>query len=325
MPEAFKKKRKGSVRPISDVLTRVMNKTNLKRGMTRARPLVAWSEVVGVQMARTTRAVAVRDGVMIIETQDSTAANFFTMQRGLYLEMLREKLGDEAPKDLRFQMGVFEHKIVGAKKTRLPALSKLEKARVGALLELTPTDMQPLVRKTAEALERARAERLRRGFLPCPVCSSLTEPEPNGAVLPCSHCKNTMANPLVQSACKSLIRNPDLALGSDQNGSGQNRSFEKLFVGATGDAVDCAVFLALEYFLGQLEMLLLQVVKSRGRGRPKKLLEPEAPPEMLFYLEATAKAFLALKLAKPVAGITAKDYSGLPERVRHVLEAGSGF
>jgi hypothetical protein len=324
MPEAFRKKRKGAVRPITDVLTRVMNKTNLKRGMTRARPLVAWSEVVGVQMARTTRAVAVRDGVMIVETQDSTAANFFTMQRGLYLEMLREKLGDEAPKDLRFQMGVFEHKVVGAKKTRLPALSKLEKARVGVLLELTPTDMQPLVRKTAEALERVRAERVRRGFLPCPVCSSLTEPEPSGAVMPCSHCKNTMANPLVQSACKSLIRNPDLALKSDQNGSDQNRSLEKLFVGATGDAVDCAVFLALEYFQGQLEMLLMQVVKSRGRGRPKKPLEDEAPPEMLFYLEATAKAFLALKLGKSVAVVTRKDYSGLPERVRHVLEAGTG-
>ncbi len=292
-----------------------MNKTNLKRGMTRARPLVAWSEVVGVQMARTTRAVAVRDGVMIVETQDSTAANFFTMQRGMYLEMLREKLGDEAPKDLRFQMGVFEHKVVGAKKARLPALSKLEKARVSALLELAPTDMQPLVRKTAEALERARAERARRGFLPCPVCASLTQPEPNGAVLPCSHCKNTMANPLVQSACKALIRNPDLALGS----------LEKLFVGATGDALDCAVFLALEYFQGQLEMLLLQVVKSRGRGRPKKQLEAEAPPEMLFYLEATAKAFLALKLAKSVAVVTQKDYSSLPERVRHVLEAGTGF
>jgi hypothetical protein len=315
MPEPFRKKRKGAVRPITDVLTRVMNKTNLKRGMTRARPLVAWSEVVGVQMARTTRAVAVRDGVMIIETQDSTAANFFTMQRGLYLEMLREKLGDEAPKDLRFQMGVFEHKVVGAKKTRLPTLSKLEKARVGALLERAPTDMQPLVRKTAEALERARAERARRGFLPCPMCASLTEPEPSGAVLPCSHCKNTMANPLVLSACKSLIRNPDLALGS----------LEKLFVGATGDALDCAVFLALEYFQGQLEMLLMQVVKSRGRGRPKKPLEDEAPPEMLFYLEATAKAFLALKLRKSVAVVTLKDYSGLPERVRHVLEAGVGF
>jgi hypothetical protein len=314
MPEAFRKKRKGAVRPISDVLTRVMNKTNLKRGMTRARPLVAWAEVVGVQMARTTRAVAVREGIMIIETQDSTAANFFTMQRGLYLEMLRGKLGDEAPKDLRFQMGVFEHKAVGAKKSRLPSLSKLEKARVNALLELAPEDMQPLVRKTAEALERARAERLRRGFVPCPVCASLTEPEPNGQIFPCSHCKNTMANPLVRSASKSLIRNPDLALAG-----------EKLFVGATGDAVACARFLALEYFHGQLETLLLQVVQTRGRGRPKRVTESEAPPEMLFYLEATAKAFLALTLAKPVTGVSKRDYSSLPERVRHVLESGTGF
>ena len=315
MPEAFRKKRKGAVRPITDVLTRVMNKTNLKRGMTRARPLVAWSEVVGVQMARTTRAVAVRDGVMIVETQDSTAANFFTMQRGMYLEMLREKLGDEAPKDLRFQMGVFEHQVISAKKARLPALSKLEKARVNSLLELATEEMQPIVRKTAEALERARAERVRRGFMPCPVCATLTEPEPNGVLFPCSHCKNTMANPLVQAATKSLIRNPDLALGS----------FEKLFVGATGDAVDCAKFLALEYFQGQLENLVLQVVKTRGRGRPKKATEPEAPPEMLFYLEATAKAFLALTLSKPVSSVTNRDYSSLPERVRHVLEAGTGF
>jgi hypothetical protein len=70
---------------------------------------------------------------------------------------------------------------------------------------------------------------------------------------------------------------------------------------------------------------VLQVVKTRGRGRPKKVTEPEAPPEMLFYLEVTAKAFLALKLSKPVSGVTNRDYSSLPERVRHVLEAGMGF
>ena len=77
----LKKPRKGGRIPVADLLERVLKKNNLSKGFSNAWVLKAWDDVVGKQLARTTRAVQIRDGVMIVRVQDNTAANFFTMQR----------------------------------------------------------------------------------------------------------------------------------------------------------------------------------------------------------------------------------------------------
>lgn len=298
---ARKRGRKGS-RSVADVLTRVMQKNHLSRGAKRARPLVAWAEVVGEQMARTTRAVVVRDGVMVVETQDAIAANFLTMQRELYLEKLRAVLGEAAPADLKFQMGAFDPpKPPRRERAPLP-LTRAERERVESLIEDAPDDLRQSARAAAEAMARARAERERRGFKPCPICQTLTDrPEP------CAHCRRLMTTPAAQRLRSSLLRDPEhLLIEPDP---------------AEADVLEVARHLALAYLEDQFEGLLVQVVRP-PRTRSRRLLPDQSVPDGRAMFESLALKYLALKLRKSLAEIDRRDRAHLPERVRHVLEAG---
>ena len=289
------------------MLARVMQKNHLSKGTRRARPLVAWAEVVGEQMARTTRAVIVRDGVMIVETQDAIAANFLTMQRTMYLDKLREVLGNDAPTDLKFQMGAFEPpKPPRRERAPLP-LTRAERERVEELVEDASDDVRPAVRAAAEALARARAERERRGFKPCPICGTLTDhPEPDRPV-PCGHCRRLMTSAGVQQLRSSLLRDPDALL--------QDVDPAEL------DTLEVARYVALKHLEDQFESLLLRVVKP-PKSRARRVNTDESVPEVRLVFESFAVKYLALKLRKPVSEVERRDRASLPERVRHVLEAG---
>jgi hypothetical protein len=279
-----------------------MQKNHLSKGTRRARPLVAWAEVVGEQMARTTRAVIVRDGVMIVETQDAIAANFLTMQRTLYLDKLREVLGNDAPNDLKFQMGAFDSpKSPRRERAPLP-LTRAERERVDELVKDASDDVRPAVRAAAEALSRARAERERRGFIPCPICGTLTDrPEP------CGHCRRLMTSAGVQQLRSSLLRDPDVLLNEIDP--------------SELDALEVARYLALKHLEDQFESLLLRVVKP-PKSRARRVNTDESVPEVRLVFESFAVKYLALRLRKPVSEVERRDRASLPERVRHVLEAG---
>jgi predicted nucleic acid-binding Zn ribbon protein len=308
------------IKAVGNVLEAVFAKHKLTGGVRKARILEAWADVAGAALARSTRALIVRDGVMIIETQDAIAANFLTMQRGLYLELLQNKLGDKAPKDLRFQMGVFESRKPKAAKTtsRLSrsAIPPEERAKIEHMLEdatefITPESRElitPVARKAFEGMVQARMERQAKGWKPCPICATLSE-FPG----PCPYCKNMMNNAFVRRASSDLIRNPDRAL----------EPCEKLFTGATDDSLACAKFMALEYLNAQFEALVMLLVKPVTRGRKKNQPEPLDPnvPDARLQLELLSRNYLALKLAKPVLEVTNRDRNALPERVKHMLEA----
>lgn len=284
------------------MLARVMQKNHLSKGTRRARPLVAWAQVVGEQMARTTRAVIVRDGVMIVETQDAIAANFLTMQRTLYLDKLREVLGDDAPSDLKFQMGAFDPpKPPRRERAPLP-LTRAERERVDELVQDASDDVRPAVRAAAEALVRAHAERERRGFKPCPICGTLTDrPEA------CGHCRRLMTSAGVQRLCSSLLRDPDVLLNEVDP--------------SELDALEVARYLALKHLEDQFESLLLRVVKP-PKSRARRINTDESVSEVRLVFESFAVKYLALRLRKPVSEVERRDRANLPERARHVLEAG---
>jgi predicted nucleic acid-binding Zn ribbon protein len=287
--------RKGGIRSITVGLERVIEKRGLTKGFRLAKLLGAWDEAVGKQLARTTKAVEMRrdreskERIMIVQVQDNTAANFFTINTPLYLGMLRAKLGEAAPDALQFRVGKLE-KDADATKPRPIKLSQADQAHAQSLVQHASEDLLESARKAAQALIRARLERQRAGFVPCPICGNLTEkPEP------CRHCRATLNDSTTQALRKKLIRNPDLALSTD---------FPE-------DTVRCAKFLALEYLNSQLEQLALQMLQHDAE-------------DLYLYLELTSKAYLALTLARAMTSITNRDWKHLPEHVRGVLEGASG-
>jgi hypothetical protein len=308
------------IKAVGNVLEAVFAKHKLTGGVRKARILEAWADVAGAALARSTRALIVREGVMIIETQDAIAANFLTMQRGIFLERFRDLLGEKAPSDLRFQMGVFEsRKPKASKQTSKLSRSAIppeERAKIENMLEeatesITPESRElltPIARKAFESMVQARMERQAKGWKPCPICTTLSE-FPG----PCPHCKNMMSNAFVRRASSDLIRNPDRAL----------EVAEKLFTGATDDSLACAKYMALEYLQAQFEALVMLLVKPVSRGRKKNQPEPLDPniPDARLQLELLSRNYLALKLEKPVLEVTNLDRAALPERVKHMLEA----
>jgi hypothetical protein len=69
--------------------------------------------------------------------------------------------------------------------------------------------------------------------------------------------------------------------------------------------------LALEYLLEQLHSLALQSLHGTG----------QSTLHQRYYLELTAKAYLALWLGRSLLSIGKPDWRHLPEQVRGVLEA----
>ena len=294
----LKKPRKGGRKPVADLLERVLKKNNLSKGFSNAWVLKAWDDVVGKQLARTTRAVQIRDGVMIVRVQDNTAAHFFTMQRHIYLERLVAALGDKAPKDLKFEQGALEVMAREVKPKPLQ-LTKSEHAHIETLLEGAPPELLPAARRAAESLARARLARARLGFTPCPICNELTSDS-----RPCQHCRVTLEQPLTKSWQSKLIRNPDHLLTEDPD--------------VPHEVLTCAKYKAEEYLSAQLETLSLRILQAQKAKRRKS---DDDPKELAVYLEQVAQTWLAMTLGVPVAEITGRDHRHLPETVRGVLEA----
>lgn len=292
-------------RAVGEVLAAVIARHKLGGGVRRVRPLVAWSETVGPALARTTRAVTVRDGVLIVETQDAVAANFLSMQRTVFLDRLRERLGAAAPKDILFQMGVFDPP--PPQPAPPPPLPPADARRVDEMTRGAPEDLLPVVRRAAEAVARGLGQRAARGWPPCPVCE-----QPVDRPGPCQPCRTLMTDPRVRDLRLALVRRPELLL-------------DPLCVPPDcpdEHALEAARYTALEYLEAQLDALLLHVVRpAKLRGRRSQEPDPAAQAEYRAYLDLAARAYLALKLRRPLSELGRKDREVLPERVRHVLDA----
>lgn len=64
-----------------------------------------WTEVAGETIAGWARPVSERAGVVTVECDDSVIAHELEMIKPELLAKLREQLGDDAPRDLRFRAG----------------------------------------------------------------------------------------------------------------------------------------------------------------------------------------------------------------------------
>jgi len=84
--------------------------TALRAALERAAPATplaatqaAWAEVVGEQIAARTRPVAERSGQVTVECFDSVWAQELDLMQEQLLERLSERLGEQAPRSLRFR------------------------------------------------------------------------------------------------------------------------------------------------------------------------------------------------------------------------------
>ncbi|WP_425148081.1 DUF721 domain-containing protein [Deinococcus sp.] len=277
-------RRTGQAHDIRALLGHTLKSRGLRLGVSRARSIMLWPQVVGSELSRLTRARNQHGHTLYIEARDSAQAHHLSMQRHHFLAKLQQMMGDESVTELRFVVGTLPPEAHPVQPEALPAPDRI---RARELVREVPADLKDVAQQAAEAITRARRWREQQGYRPCPVCGEASPAQP------CRACTLTLEDPNVLRAAPKLARAPALLSSLPES------------LGDSGAAA--ARHLALNLLNEQMELLALECVRSGGAVYYRD------------YLSEQARLFLSLSFAKEHVRLTQATLRLLPERVRTVL------
>lgn len=93
--------RRRAPRPAANALRTALDRAAPKTPLAELQ--AAWAKVVGEQIAAVASPVSERGGEVTVSCSDSVWAQELDLMQGQLLERLRERLGERAPKSLRFR------------------------------------------------------------------------------------------------------------------------------------------------------------------------------------------------------------------------------
>ncbi len=88
--------------PLAGVLPRVLKQLGLEEGLLGWRAVHEWEQVVGSRVARHTRAVAFRDGVLQIEVEGSAWMHELGFLKTDLMRKVNRHLGSRLVRNIRF-------------------------------------------------------------------------------------------------------------------------------------------------------------------------------------------------------------------------------
>jgi predicted nucleic acid-binding Zn ribbon protein len=92
--------RKKSVQPLQDILKEIMGTPSMSRGIYPSRIPAAWNEVMGPSVARVTKNVFYRNGVVFVTLYSSTIRAELMMYRDKIVQRLNDHIGNSIVKEL---------------------------------------------------------------------------------------------------------------------------------------------------------------------------------------------------------------------------------
>ncbi|MDX6609852.1 MAG: hypothetical protein QOF85_1777 [Solirubrobacterales bacterium] len=95
--------RRSAPRPAGSALRAALERAAPKTPLASLQ--AAWSELVGERIAAVASPVSERGGEVTVSCSDSVWAQELDLMQGQLIERLRDKLGERAPKSLRFRVG----------------------------------------------------------------------------------------------------------------------------------------------------------------------------------------------------------------------------
>ncbi|MCH2186095.1 DUF721 domain-containing protein [Myxococcota bacterium] len=105
MSGARGRKRKGQPKVVGTVVGQVLDELGLDVAAAAWKIGEHWESAVGPEVARHSRPLGLRGKVLEIAVETSVWSHHLQLQRAQILEALRDQLGEEAPRDLRFRVG----------------------------------------------------------------------------------------------------------------------------------------------------------------------------------------------------------------------------
>ena len=166
--------------PLSVVLEQTLKKLQLTDAALEARALLLWPELVGEQMARASEARTVRGGVLEVTTRSSAWNQEFSFQKTHLLRRLKERLGKEVIRDIRFTVGpirgIADPVATGTappkEELRRIRLSEAENERIRRASECDDPELAQAIRRALTREAQLRAWHLEHGARECPRCGA---------------------------------------------------------------------------------------------------------------------------------------------------------
>jgi hypothetical protein len=267
---------------VSDILADVFSKSGIKRGMKRAEAVLMWRHVVGPDVAKFSEAKTLQDGILYVEVPDSETSMHLTLQRQKFLDVYKVKFKVQDIYDIRFRVGRVQEKEerLKRKETVIHVDPKALANLTKSLTELPEQLAQPTM-QAARSMLAYRERRLAEGWQACKLCGALSEKDT------CDACERYKTEPKVIRASELMMEKPLEATP---------------FLSSEERAV--AIYLAQEK-LKETIAELLPFVLADSRYKVE--------------LEKTSRAYLSLRLMKPLVALTENDLDLLDGRVARAL------
>ena len=115
---------------VGSALDSALSRLGLSGRLAQQRAVTRWPEVVGPQIAASTRAVAVRDGILFVATKSSTWAHELIFRKKAIMEALERELGRGVLTDIRFQARGFSDPVEPEEADGLPAPDRSEWSQI---------------------------------------------------------------------------------------------------------------------------------------------------------------------------------------------------
>jgi predicted nucleic acid-binding Zn ribbon protein len=213
-------------RHVRELLGEALRRGGWVRSMRRADAVLRWPEVVGRDVARFARAVALQAGTLVVEVADTETAMHLGLQRQRILDAYRTRFGDADVRDLRFRVGGGASAAEPEVRPREApvAVDPVEVAHLTAGLGALPERLAAPADAAGRSLATGRARRRAAGWRPCPVCGALADPAvrteappPHAVLVPaagrtlCAACARHAVAPKVVEAATRLLVAPGAA------------------------------------------------------------------------------------------------------------------
>lgn len=143
-----------------------------------ARAIVAWPEIVGPQVARAAEPVALQGETLVVHTRNSAWSQELSFRKELLLTRLRERLGGDFVRDIRFRVAPIRGRPESARvppppeevrRIRLPEATRRE---IAAACESEDPALREAAIRALTLEAQLREWHLRRGAKACPVCGA---------------------------------------------------------------------------------------------------------------------------------------------------------
>ena len=210
-------------RPLAELLREAFRRSGLQRGVRRAEAVVLWRRVVGPDVARFSRAVALQQATLVVDVPDPETALHLGLQRHHLLRAYAEHLGPDVVREIRFRVGRSaddEHAPQPAPRSSASADPRAVAALARRLQDVPEALAGPALQAGASLLA-LQARRRAEGWQPCPVCHALREPQQGATASPatahpdwCPTCRRLASIPRVTRQAARLAGEPDAATPS---------------------------------------------------------------------------------------------------------------